>query len=114
MIKSVPIFTTTAVFVVIAACLLSSNPCNGQFFDFLNPTIDIEIPQGKLRGSTSFARNGKKFLQFLNIPYAQPPVGSLRFEVSSLYHYYHYQSIYLLCCCLERLIKFNSDLFKGF
>lgn len=36
---------------------------------------------GNVRGSIMKSRNGKPFAAFRGIPYAKPPVGSLRFAV---------------------------------
>lgn len=46
--------------------------------------VIIEIPQGLLTGTTDTDRNGNEYLKFLNIPFAKPPVGDLRFRVSIL------------------------------
>ncbi|OXA59977.1 Venom carboxylesterase-6 [Folsomia candida] len=40
----------------------------------------IELSDGMIRGSTAISRQGKQYSQFLGIRYAQPPIGSLRFE----------------------------------
>lgn len=40
----------------------------------------IEISQGKLVGTTLRSRNGRIFSAYLGLPYAQPPVGDLRFK----------------------------------
>ncbi|XP_046628117.1 juvenile hormone esterase-like [Neodiprion virginianus] len=37
------------------------------------------IPQGKLQGTTRTTRNNRIVSAFLGIPYAQPPIGNLRF-----------------------------------
>lgn len=39
----------------------------------------VEIDQGLLEGTTFTSRNGRNFSSFLGIPYAQPPIGLLRF-----------------------------------
>lgn len=41
-------------------------------------TINIKTPLGGLRGRVE-EHESKKILQFLNIPYAEPPIGTLRF-----------------------------------
>merc|ERR1712029_732608 len=41
-------------------------------------TIDTDL--GKIRGLVKSARNGKPFEAFLGVPYAQPPLGDLRWE----------------------------------
>lgn len=48
------------------------------------PHIDcpiINTTLGSLRGYTSVSRDGREFFSFLGIPFAQPPIGPLRFEV---------------------------------
>ena len=49
---------------------------------FSSDDIEINLKgQGKLRGSRNqVARNGQHYHQFLGIPYAEPPVGELRFR----------------------------------
>jgi carboxylesterase type B len=41
----------------------------------------ISIEQGELQGTTLTSRNGRTFAAFQGIPYAEPPVGNLRFKV---------------------------------
>ncbi|CAG7822766.1 unnamed protein product [Allacma fusca] len=40
----------------------------------------VELPQGIVEGRISTSREGREFIQFQGIPYAQPPVRELRFE----------------------------------
>uniref|UniRef100_A0A0C9QW59 Carboxylic ester hydrolase n=1 Tax=Fopius arisanus TaxID=64838 RepID=A0A0C9QW59_9HYME len=40
----------------------------------------VEIDTGKLRGSRETNVHGREFIAFKGIPYAQPPVGELRFQ----------------------------------
>ncbi|KAF4526362.1 hypothetical protein B566_EDAN014100, partial [Ephemera danica] len=42
------------------------------------PNVDLE--QGSLRGTTMWSRKGRVFYAFQGIPYAAPPIGSLRFK----------------------------------
>lgn len=56
--------------------------CAAIYFDnvssaVLDPIVDL--PQGKLKGKLAESRNGRKFVKFLGIPYAQKPQ---RFQVS--------------------------------
>lgn len=37
---------------------------------------------GKIRGKVTYRLSGKHVEEYLGIPYASPPIGSLRFEVS--------------------------------
>jgi len=50
----------------------------------LEDTADpvVTVLQGKMRGTKMTSRNGRSFYAFLGIPYATPPVGPLRFQVS--------------------------------
>ena len=42
--------------------------------------IDIEIPQGRLRGYKKLSRDGREYNAFYKVPYAAPPLGNLRFK----------------------------------
>jgi len=44
-----------------------------------SPTVYIDT--GWVQGQVYKSREGRNYFQFLGLPYAQPPVGSLRFEV---------------------------------
>ena len=46
--------------------------------------VVVDTMQGKLRGFTSWSRDGRPFYEFLSVPFALPPVGDLRFEVRML------------------------------
>ena len=45
-------------------------------------TIDAETSLGTARGLQRVSRDGKPYYEFRGIPYAQQPIGNLRFEVS--------------------------------
>jgi hypothetical protein len=45
----------------------------------LSPIVETKV--GQVQGFVSVSRGGRKFYKFLGLPYAQPPVGELRFEV---------------------------------
>ena len=47
----------------------------------------VETKLGKLKGFIIELENSEKADIFLNIPFARPPIGELRFEVSSLFHF---------------------------
>lgn len=42
----------------------------------------IKVEQGELQGGEGITENGKKYFYFKGIPYAEPPIGDLRFKVS--------------------------------
>lgn len=46
--------------------------------------VQLEIPQGKIVGFEFGLPNGRPFYGFKGIPYAEPPIGNLRFAVSKL------------------------------
>ncbi|XP_036329446.1 esterase B1-like [Rhagoletis pomonella] len=43
-------------------------------------TVELQLPQGRIRGATRETVNGITYYSFEGIPYAQPPVGKLRFR----------------------------------
>lgn len=45
-----------------------------------NDPLVIKIDKGKIRGKTTTSSTGKKIDVWLSIPYAQPPIGALRFR----------------------------------
>jgi hypothetical protein len=47
------------------------------------PTAHVQ--QGTLTGTYLTSRYGRKFAAFQGIPYAQPPIGDLRFKVRVIY-----------------------------
>lgn len=48
----------------------------------MSPEPIVTIKQGVLKGQTEKTKSGVEFNSFLGIPYAQPPIGELRFKVS--------------------------------
>lgn len=53
-------------------------------FDVTATATIVTIEQGTLNGTYLKARNGRMFNAFYGIPYAEPPVGNLRFKVNQL------------------------------
>lgn len=43
------------------------------------PTVQTTL--GGVRGFYDYSQNGRKYIAFEGIPYAQPPTGDLRFRV---------------------------------
>lgn len=58
---------------VLLTCSLSSATCT-------EPLVNTGL--GWVQGANSTSRGGRPFAQFLGIPYAKAPTGSLRFKVS--------------------------------
>lgn len=55
-----------------------------EFHDHFDNYDNVtKVRQGMIRGCPMRARNGKEFMAFKGIRYANPPVGSLRFKVCS-------------------------------
>uniref|UniRef100_A0A6P7G2B5 Esterase 6-like n=1 Tax=Diabrotica virgifera virgifera TaxID=50390 RepID=A0A6P7G2B5_DIAVI len=50
----------------------------------INAEIIVTTPNGKIRGRQEYSQRGISFFAFQQIPFAKPPVGSLRFKVSSI------------------------------
>lgn len=50
----------------------------------LNDTI-VNTPSGKLQGSILQTWTDKNFYSFRGVPFAEPPIGNLRFKVSEVY-----------------------------
>ena len=66
-------------FTLLLAILIS-----GSDSEELDPIVETNY--GKLQGFTIDLENNEKADIFLNIPFAKPPVGELRFEVSENNH----------------------------
>jgi hypothetical protein len=58
---------------------VASSPGTAQEVDEAGPLVQVE--QGALRGVRGLSIRDREFIAFLGIPYAQPPVGKLRFKV---------------------------------
>ena len=59
-------------------------------FEQSDEDIIVNTVYGKLKGFSDISREGRKFYGFQGIPYASPPIGDLRFEVSILQSFTHY------------------------
>jgi hypothetical protein len=55
----------------------------------MNGTVVVTTKQGKLKGKKVMTANGVAYYSFKGIPYAKPPIGALRFKVSSILHELH-------------------------
>lgn len=60
--------------------------------------IIVSIGQGKLKGQETKTDKGIPFYEFLGIPYAKPPIGNLRFQVSRIL----IKLVFLLSCTICR------------
>ena len=84
---------SVVIFAVLSVLVFYSNEIIVGIVDLQNAHIStifggdhvvVETMQGKLRGFTSLSRDGRPFYEFLSVPFALPPVGDLRFEVTLL------------------------------
>ena len=71
-------FRSALVFLIgLCVCSTAGNVFNSKFLD---PLVTI-THLGQVRGSRMSSFNQREFIAFRGIPYAQPPVGELRFKV---------------------------------
>lgn len=65
---------------VLLFCMTAANisTCRKSVSASTDPIVTVK--QGKLKGSTSTLLNGSPYYSFKGIPYAQPPIGKLRFK----------------------------------
>ncbi|KAF2902811.1 hypothetical protein ILUMI_03376 [Ignelater luminosus] len=66
-------FTTIAILLTQILIILSEILANQNI-------LEVQVNQGILRGMYQKSRKGRQFCAFIGIPYAQPPVGELRFK----------------------------------
>lgn len=82
---------------VILQLFLSTLIIDGEIID--SSTV-VEIEQGKLAGTVLTSRNGDRFYAFHSIPYAKPPIESLRFKVKRIINFTPFiPVIKKICCC---------------
>lgn len=60
-------------------------------------TVDVVVRQGTLRGIVEKNDYGGRYVAFRGVPYAKPPVGELRFKVSSNLDSNHVSHSFSLC-----------------
>lgn len=60
-------------YVVLVVCAVSVGVGEG---------VEVVLQQGTLRGKKEVLEDGRHYYTFLSIPYAQPPLGDLKFKVS--------------------------------
>lgn len=60
------------VYVVLVVCAVSVGVCEG---------VEVVLQQGILRGNKEVLEDGRHYYTFLSVPYAQPPLGDLKFKV---------------------------------
>lgn len=50
--------------------------------DFFSPKLTpaVTLADGQVQGKVAYSQNGTEYWQFLSIPYAEPPLGSLKFQ----------------------------------
>lgn len=59
------------------------------FYSKIPPNkVQLDIPQGRIIGTESILPNEKPFYSFQGVPYAEPPIGPLRFAVKNINNEY--------------------------
>lgn len=53
--------------------------------------VHLETKLGRIKGTHMYSRDGRKFHAFLGVPFAEPPIGELRFQVSYQFLCNHFQ-----------------------
>ncbi|XP_069985949.1 venom carboxylesterase-6 [Penaeus vannamei] len=65
---------------LIAVFLVASSTSAAEEAPKPPPTVEVQLQQGVIEGLRNEAGDGRFFYSFKTIPFAQPPVGDLRFE----------------------------------
>lgn len=73
---------------------------------------EVTTHSGRLRGRYVQTRDNRTVQAFLGVPFAQPPVGSLRFEVRYMCTRVNLAK-FKCSACLESLIYLQSKVFEG-
>lgn len=71
-------------YLTLISCLVAGRLTKGELEKKRHKRNDdpiVSVPQGQIRGSRRFGENGKQYNLFRGIPYAEPPIGSLRFKL---------------------------------
>lgn len=66
--------------------------------------VEVRVTEGKLIGIVEESIYGEHYIAFRGIPYAKPPVGELRFKVSTKHSWYDF--IFSLIS-FSRFLKFK-------
>lgn len=73
----------------------------------------VEIQSGKIRGTIETGVTGEKYLAYKGIPYAKPPLGDLRFEVSnSCSHHFLIEVIYTYSVSVSKQVCIGIEFSK--
>lgn len=74
-------------------------------------TPKVETKLGGIVGHYKHSEHGRRYLAFEGIPYAQPPVGELRFQVcENFFRFIFLSSLYLFFYRFTFLIRGSGDL----
>lgn len=78
MVLHIQNYVSITVCVLLVLCISNISACFGN----ANPRV--ETPLGWVEGEFGTALLGRTYCSFEGIPYAEPPIGELRFEVRQL------------------------------
>lgn len=77
--------SSPAAVAVMAVALSLATYLYNSYIRFHNGEPVISTSVGRLQGNFAKSREGRTYYEFLGVPYAEPPLGNLRFEVCPNY-----------------------------
>lgn len=57
---------------------------------------EVTIPQGKVQGTKMVTHHGRTIIGFRGIPFAQPPIGALRFAIRNVAKFSYIENLKLI------------------
>lgn len=64
----------------------------------------VNVKEGRVRGTTVKSVLGPSYIVFHEIPFANPPVGKLRFKVIDISDIKHFEMSFETCRCTQEIM----------